>query len=166
MPPVVARLEEGSSCPVCQVTIDGFGNHQVSCGSNGDSIHCHNSLRDALFSAAQSAALAPRREVPDFDTWSQLLPGSFVPPLLEAWQTSSSGCDGDLATSDTYYSRCSYSCITQGDVLGVGEERKLLISVLKCYSAGVSLVPLVVETLGGWNCDTVEAIKAIGHLQG
>ena len=56
-------LEEGSKCPACQVTIDGFGDHRVSCSDNGNRIHRHDSLRDALLSVTQSAALAPRREV-------------------------------------------------------------------------------------------------------
>ena len=60
----VRMIEEGSKCPVCQVTTDGFGDHQVSCGGNGDRIHHHDSLRDALFSVAQSAALAHTGEVP------------------------------------------------------------------------------------------------------
>ena len=36
----------------------------MGCGGNADRIFRHNSLRDAVFSAAQSAALAPRKEVP------------------------------------------------------------------------------------------------------
>ena len=47
-----------------------LGDHQVGCGGNGDRIHRHDSIRDALFSAAQSAALAPRKEVPT------LIPGT------------------------------------------------------------------------------------------
>ena len=38
--------------------------HHVGCGGNGDQIHRHDSIRDAVFSAAQAAALAPRKEVP------------------------------------------------------------------------------------------------------
>ena len=67
-------VEEGTRCPVCQVAADPYGDHQVGCGGNGDRIHRHDSLRDALFSAAQSAALAPRREVPS------LIPGSSSRP--------------------------------------------------------------------------------------
>ena len=47
-----------------------MGDHHVGCGGNGDRIHKHDSLRDVLFSAAQSAALAPRKEVPP------LIPGT------------------------------------------------------------------------------------------
>ena len=56
--------EEGYQCSICHAVADAFGDHQVGCGGNGDRIYRHDSLCDALFSAAQSAALAPRKEVP------------------------------------------------------------------------------------------------------
>ncbi len=57
-------VEEGYKCPVCLADADAYGDHQVGCGGNGDRIHCHDSIRDALFSSAQTAAPAPRKEVP------------------------------------------------------------------------------------------------------
>ena len=48
--------------------------HQVGCGGNSDRIHRHDALCDALFAASQSAALAPRKEVPS------LIPGSCSRP--------------------------------------------------------------------------------------
>lgn len=54
-------VEDGS---VCQGVSDCYGDHQVGRGGNVDRIHRHGSIRDALFSAAHSAALAPWREVP------------------------------------------------------------------------------------------------------
>ncbi len=56
---------------------DAYGDHQVGCGGNGDRIHRHDSIRDALFSAAQTAALAPRRG-PLIDPW--ILQSSSRPP--------------------------------------------------------------------------------------
>ena len=73
---------EGGRCPDCQVLADPFGDHHVGCGGNGDKIHRHNSIRDAIFSAAQTAALAPRRELPS------LIPGSQARPadiFLPSW---------------------------------------------------------------------------------
>ena len=61
-----------SRCPMCGLfdIADPFGDHHVGCGGNGDRIHRHDSIRDVLFTAAQSAALAPRKEVPS------LIPGT------------------------------------------------------------------------------------------
>ena len=67
-------VEEGVRCPICQVVADPLGDHQVGCEGNGDRIHRHDSVRDALFSAAQTAALAPRKEVPS------LIPGTSSRP--------------------------------------------------------------------------------------
>ena len=65
-------VDDVSSCSVCgkSAAADPFGDHQVGCGGNGDRIHRHDAIRDALFSAAQAAALAPRKEVPS------LIPGT------------------------------------------------------------------------------------------
>ena len=55
----------------------------MGCGGNGDRILRHDSIRDAVFSAAQSADLAPRKEVPS------LIPGTLSRPadiFLPNWQ--------------------------------------------------------------------------------
>ena len=53
-----------SSCPICSRPADPLGDHALACGGNNDRVLRHNSLRDVIFSAVQSAALSPRREVP------------------------------------------------------------------------------------------------------
>ena len=69
------------SCPECRSTADSFGDHQVGCGGNGNRITHHNAIRDVLFGAAQSAALAPSREMPN------LVPNSLSRPA-DVLQTS------------------------------------------------------------------------------
>ena len=64
-------FEEGPQCPVWHMVADPYGDHQVGCGGNGDRIFCHNVLCDAVFSAAQSAALVPRKEMPSLIPSSQ-----------------------------------------------------------------------------------------------
>ena len=53
------------TCPKCGGSADIYGDHQVGCGGNGDRISRHNAIRDVIFSAAQCAALAPSREMPN-----------------------------------------------------------------------------------------------------
>ncbi len=48
-------------CLECKATADEYGDHQVGCGGNGDRIYRHNAVRDVLYTAAQSAALASPR---------------------------------------------------------------------------------------------------------
>ena len=56
--------DQRGPCPACGNKVDTYGDHQIGCGGNGDKTHRHDSIRDALFSVAQTAALAPRKEVP------------------------------------------------------------------------------------------------------
>ena len=46
----------------------------------------------------------------------------------------------------------------------IEEERKRASQLRSCYSAGISFVPLVVETIGGWSHEAVETIESIGCL--
>ena len=50
------------SCPRYHNATDTFGDHQVGSSANGDCISCHNTIRDVVFSNAQSAILAPSNE--------------------------------------------------------------------------------------------------------
>ena len=159
----VRMLEEGSACPVCQVTTDGFGDHQVSCRGNGDMIHRHDSLRDALFAAARSASLAPRKEVP------ALIPGASSRPAdvyLPCWKRGRPAALDVSVILPLQSLTIRGAATTQGHALDVGEGRKRASHSSSCHSAGISFVPLLVETLGGWSCEAVETIKAIGRLQG
>ena len=58
------------------------------------------------------------------------------------------------------------AAVTQGHALDVEEERKLASPLSACHFIGISFVPLVVRSFGGWSCEAVETIRVIGHLQG
>uniref|UniRef100_A0A1X7TXD0 Uncharacterized protein n=1 Tax=Amphimedon queenslandica TaxID=400682 RepID=A0A1X7TXD0_AMPQE len=68
--------------PICDKESDPMGDHTVGCGGDGDRIICHNSLCEVIFSSAQAADLASRKEV------SSLLPDSCSHPadiFLPSW---------------------------------------------------------------------------------
>ena len=79
----IQMFEEGAQCPVCHMVADPLGDHQVSCGGNGDHIFRHNALCDAVFSAAQSVALAPQKEMPSLIPNSQCRPADV---FLPSWK--------------------------------------------------------------------------------
>ena len=156
-------VEEGTRCPVYQAAADPYGDHQVGCGGNGDRIHRHDSLRDALFSAAQSAALAPRREV------SSLIPGSSSRPAdvyFPCWKQGQPAALDVSVISTLQQLTVNGASVNQGHALSVGEERKLAAHAAPCRSVGVTFIPLIVESLGGWSPRAVDVIKNIGRLQG
>ena len=101
---------------------DPYGDHQVGCGGNGDRIHRHDSIRDALFSAAQSAALAPRKEVP------ALIPGNCSRPAdiyLPNWRRGQPAALDVTVISALQQLTVEGAADTQGHALTVGRERKL-----------------------------------------
>ena len=156
-------VEDGIRCPVCQRNADSFGDHQVGCGGNGDRIHRHDSLRDAFYSAAQSAALAPRREVPS------LIPGSSSRPAdiyLPHWKRGLPAALDVTVISSLQQLTIVGASTTQGHALAVGEERKLTAHAEACRSVGVTFIPLVAESIGGWSDWAEETIRDIGRLQG
>ena len=118
---------EGGRCCVCQAVADPFGDHHVGCGGNGDRIHRHNSIRDAIFSAAQPAALAPRRELPS------LIPGSQARPadiFLPNWERGRPTAFDVTVISTLQQLTLQGATFTPGHALVVGENRKWLCMLL------------------------------------
>ena len=148
------------TCPECQHTADEHGDHQVGCGGNGDRITRHNAIRDVLFSAAQSAALAPSREA------TGVVPDSLSRPadiLLPTWSRGRPAALDVHVISPLQQHTLHEASHTPGHALNVGVQRKLASHLAACRSAGVEFVPVVAETLGGLADDTIQTIKAIGR---
>ena len=152
-------FEKDQRCPVCLSGADHFGDHQVGCGGNADRI----SLRDAVFSAAQSAALAPRKEVPP------LIPGTQNRPAdvyLPCWKRGRPAALYITVISTMQKSTIRSSAENQGHALLIAEERIFAAHGATCQAAGISFLPLAIETLGGLSDTTVDTISSIGRLIG
>ena len=154
---------EGVTCPVFQVTADACGDHQEGYGGNWNRIHRHDSNHDAVFSAAQSAALAPRREAPS------VIPGSSsrsADVYLPNWKRGQPAALYIHVISTMQQQTLAGASTTPGYALQVGEERKMITHARACRAAGVTFILLLVESLGGWSEEAIQTIKSIGRLQG
>ena len=114
-------VEDGSHCLIFLRAVDQFGDHQVGCGGNGDRIHRHDSIRDALFSAAQTAALAPRKEVLSLTPSTRSRPADIFFPI---WQRGQPAAPDVTVISTLQQCIVKGAAVTQGYALAVGEERK------------------------------------------
>ena len=142
---------------------DPFGDHHVGCGGNNDRISRHDSIRDAVFSAAQSAALAPRKEVPCLIPDRQSRPADV---FLPHWKRGLPAAL-DVSVISTLQPRtCQGASETQGFALSVCEERKIAAHAASCRAIGVSFVPLAFESLGGCSKLTAETLAGIGRAVG
>ena len=131
-----------SKCSICHVAADPFGDHHVGCGGNGDRIFRHDSIRDAIFSAAQTAALAPRIEFPS------LIPGCHNRP------------------ADVFLPHWDRGLPTALDVSVISTLQQRTVHAASCREVGVSFIPLAVESLGGWSDLAAKTISRIGRLLG
>ena len=82
-------------CPACLAPSDRMGDHALGCAKYGERIARHDMLRDVIFEAAASAALAPVKEE------RHLLPGTAARPgdvFIRRWHD---GKDGALDVTVT-----------------------------------------------------------------
>ena len=137
-----------------------LGDHQVGCGGNSDRISRHNALRDALFSAAQSAALAPRLKAPSLVPASSSRPADIYIPNWQAGRPAAL----DVSVISTLQPLTISGSLSQGHALQVGEDRKVAAHQEDCLAVGVDCIPLIAETLGGWSHCACELIRRISSL--
>ena len=147
------------ACPACGKTSDTLGDHGLVCGTGGERISRHNSLRDALFDTAVSAGLSPTKEA------RGLLPGSARKPgdvFLPHW---SGGLDAALDVTITHPLQnltVAEAAVTPGHAMSVAYERKMRGAGELCRGQGIAFIPVVAESLGGLHGIAVREIKKIG----
>ena len=142
---------ESFPCTVCSSPIDVYGDHQVGCRGNRDLIHRYDAVRDVLYAAAPSAALAPRKEMPS------LIPGSSsrrADIFLPKWKGGRPVALDITVISSLQEQTINNAALVQGSVLGVAEAWKLSALAADCHRVAV-------EALGGWS---PTASNIIGHI--
>jgi hypothetical protein len=115
-----------------------------------------NRLRDAIFQAASVAHLNPSREI------RGLLPGSEARPadvFLPSWSKGR-----DVTVVSPLQVACVERAATEpGYALDFARNRKLRQNFEACRAVGVDLIPLPVETLGGWHQDAEAQIMRVAR---
>ena len=107
----------------------------MGCGGNGDRIYRHDSIHDALYSAAQSTALAPWKELPS------LIPGTRsrqADIFLPNWQRGQPATLDVTVISTLQRVTLQGAASTQGHALVVGMERTLAAHVEACCATKIS----------------------------
>ena len=152
---------QSSSCTACSSPLDPYGDYQVGCHGNRDLIRRHDSLRDIIFAAAQSSALAPRKEMPS------LIPRSCARPadvFLPQWEGGQPVALDIMVISSVQAATVSDAAVIQGSALGVAETWKQALHAAACHRVGVNFYPLAVEALSGWCHSAVSIIHSISRL--
>ena len=130
-----------------------------SCASENERICRHNSLRDHVHQLAGSACLNPVKEA------RSLVPGSKTKPgdvYLPCWKGRPAALDVTV-TSPLCNSYVRQAALTTGAALDLRKIAKRREHHNKCQRQGVAFFPLVVETLGGWDSEGADLIRAMSR---
>ena len=158
-----APLTSDTWCPKCDQVLDAGGFHALSCMAGGDAINCHNSLRDHVFFASRAAGLNPRREesglLPDDP---RRRPGDLFFPL---WPGGAPVAMDFAVTSPLNLAALAGAAERSLDAASSYEQRKRddRETARKCEALGISLVPMVAESFGGWGGEAQKAFKIIAQ---
>ena len=131
----------------------------LGCRKHNERIARHDQLRDVLYEAASSAALAPIREAP------HLLPGSVARPgdlLIRRWVDGKDGAIDVTVTGPLAQSNVASASAAAGGALEKAFKRKVDGAAQACQEQGISFLPVAVETLGGFHKVAVEQTQRIG----
>ena len=148
------------SCPQCPNTADLYGDHQVGWSGNEDRRNRHNAIRDVVFCAAQSAALASSKETPNLFADSLSRPANV---FLSIWSHGRPAALDVHVISPLQQQSVGKAAITPGHALQMGVQRKLASQLSACRSVGVEFVPVEMETLGGLAVDTILSLHSVGE---
>ena len=119
----------------------------------------HNAIRDVVYSAAQSAALAPSKEMPNLIADSLSRPADV---FLPTWSHGRPAALDIHVISPLQQQTLGEAASTPGHALQVGVQRKLASHLSACRSVGVEFVPVVMETLGGMAEDSISILRSLG----
>ena len=150
-------------CPACGRHSDTLGDHALCCGAQGERIARHNSLRELLYHSAVSAALGPVRE------GQGLIPARAgarpADVLIPRW---SGGQDAALDVTVTHPLQAAHvngAAADPGYSLNTAYQRKVTGAAEDCRAAGITFIPIVFESLGGWHEVAVSQVARLGRCQ-
>lgn len=145
------------SCPACGQDSDILGDHTITCASEFERIYRHDIIRDAIFLEAKHAGLSPIKEARSLIPNSQTRPGDF---FLQNWRGRQTAFDVAV-TSPLGRSVLPRSSKKAGAALETMKASKINKHARPCQANGIAFIPLVVETLGGWDSDALFHLRAI-----
>ena len=139
--------------------MDQYGDHTITCATENERICRHDALRDIIFETANHAGLFPKKEARSLVPDSQRRPGDVYIPT---WRHRPHAFDVAV-TSPLCASNLQQSSTTTGSALEKMKVAKNNKHFHQCRRQGIVFVPLVVETLGGWDPEAVFHLKSIAE---
>ena len=120
----------------------------------------HDALRDAIFEQASHAGLFPKKEPRSLVPDCQRRPGDVYIPH---WRNRPHAFD-IAVTSPLCASNLQQASANTGAAVKKRKQLKINKHFQSCRQQGISFVPLVVETLGGWDGEASFHLSKIAEM--
>ena len=154
---------EDDWCPKCNQIFDTRGHHALECMAGGSAVVAHNSLRDFIYVSCIMSGLNAEREQPNLLADDpRRRPGDVFVPL---WPGSGPVALDVAVTSPLQASRLEASARTALAAASEYEDHKRndRETARQCAFHGLTLVPMVVESFGGWCQSAQDALRTLAH---
>ena len=156
----MAVFTHAGPCPACRQYSDEHGRHAMNCGGSGERIGRHHLLRNHIHEMAVSAGLGPTKEA------RFLIPGEDSRPadvLIPQWAAGLDAAIDVTVVNPLQRATVERAATTAGYATTFAFQRKMRGAGEACTRQGISLMPVVVESLGGWG---EEAVRVVRRLAG
>merc|ERR1711895_125127 len=160
--PVYSR--EGQ-CPAgrCNNRANTMGIHSLNCSLGSDRIARHHHLRNAIFDAAQMAALTPLKEPLDLISGHGGIRPADV--FIPQW-TNGKGTCLDIMVTNPLQDATYVQCAEAGNyAVNKAYKDKVKKFEALCTSEGLAFFPLAVDTYCSWHKQLLAVISKLGTQQ-
>jgi hypothetical protein len=155
-------FESEGECPMphCRAHSDKEGDHAIGCAINGERISRHNHIRDALFNAAAQATLGPVKEPDGLLTGSDDRPADILIPYWTQGRSTALDVSVISPLQAAQVERCA---LDGGKAVESRYTEKMRKYHGRCEREGLTFIPMVVDTLGGWHPAALQVITKLGR---
>ena len=155
-------------CPCCDAVLDSKGGHARTCMAAGDVVACHNGVRNLVGRVATSAGLAPSLEHPgllpprpDDPAGSNLRRPADI--YLPTWVHGAPAALDFAIVSPLRQDIMPQAAENAGAAARAYEtfKRTHLNTETECGQQGVTFVPMVAESSGGWGPEGLQTLRQL-----
>ena len=154
-------------CPLCDCVLDIKGHHACQCAGSGDRTARHNEARNDTFQLAERAGQRPELEKPGLLQPDPDLPDSNrrrpADVYLPRWKDGRPAALDLAITNPQRQNVLAEAARTTGAAATAYEnfKRTHLQTEEDCLRQGISFIPVVGETSGGWGPSAICTFKAL-----
>ena len=140
-----------------------MGIHSLNCSLGGERIARHNHLRNAIFDAAQMAALVPLKEPLHLVSGHGGIRPADV--YIPQWCQGKGSCLDIVVTNPLQQATVAQCAVAWDYAVNKAYSDKVTKFGAKCAAEGLAFFPIAVNMFGSWHKSSLATIMKLGTQQ-